>query len=133
MAARIPEDVLAETINNATIETITLAELQNMQSRDVDRLPFGVIGLDASGIARLYNATEARMAGLAPDTVLGSSFFNAIAQCMNNYLVAQRFEDEAELDAVIPYTLTLRMRPTPVRMRLLASASHPLRYILIER
>jgi hypothetical protein len=73
------------------------------------------------------------MAGLAPDTVLGVSFFNAVAQCMNNYMVAERFESEPELDATIPYVLTLRMRPTPVRMRLLASLSSPLRYILIER
>ncbi|MDB5653926.1 MAG: photoactive yellow protein [Tardiphaga sp.] len=124
---------MAETITDATIETMTLEELQNMRPDDCDRLPFGVIGLDRSGIARAYNATEARMAGLAPETVLGSSFFNAVAQCMNNYLVAQRFEDEAELDAVIPYVLTLRMRPTPVRMRLLASPSATLRYILIER
>lgn len=124
---------MAETITNATIETITLAELQNMQPGDCDRLPFGVIGLDGSGITKVYNAAEARLAGLAPETVLGSSFFNAIAQCMNNYLVAQRFEDEPELDAVIPYVLTLRMRPTPVRMRLLASKSASLRYVLIER
>ena len=127
------EDALAETIIDATIDTMTLAELQLMQSGDLDRLPFGVIGLDRSGMTEIYNATEARMAGLAPDSVLGSSFFNAIAQCMNNYLVAQRFEDEAELDDVIPYTLTLRMRPTPVRMRLLSSHAAPLRYILIER
>ena len=133
MAAQFLEDTLAETIIDATIDTMTLAELQTMQSGDLDRLPFGIIGLDASGIAKIYNATEAKMAGLAPDSVLGASFFNAIAQCMNNYLVAQRFDDEAELDDVIPYTLTLRMRPTPVRMRLLASVSSPLRYILIER
>jgi photoactive yellow protein len=127
------EEVLADTLTDATIETMTLAELRNMPPGDCDQLPFGLIGLDASGIARVYNATEARMAGLAPDTVLGASFFNAVAQCMNNYLVAQRFEDEAELDTIIPYVLTLRMRPTPVRMRLLASPSAPLRYILIAR
>jgi len=124
---------LVETITEATIETLTLAELQTMRVDACDCLPFGVIGLDTSGITKVYNATEARMASLAPDRVLGLSFFNAVAQCMNNYLVAQRFEEEAELDVIIPYVLTLRMRPTPVRMRLLASKSSLLRYILIER
>ncbi|MET0706726.1 MAG: hypothetical protein ABWY82_07760 [Tardiphaga sp.] len=124
---------MAEIITDATIDRLTLAELQTMSADALDRLPFGVIGLDRSGVAKIYNATEGRMAGLAREAVLGSSFFNAVAQCMNNYLVAQRFEDEAELDEVIPYVLTLRMRPTPVRMRLLASQSSPLRYILIER
>jgi len=124
---------LVETITEATIETLTLAELQTMPVDACDCLPFGVIGLDTSGITKVYNATEARMASLASDRVLGLSFFNAVAQCMNNYLVAQRFEEEAELDVIIPYVLTLRMRPTPVRMRLLASKSSLLRYILIER
>jgi photoactive yellow protein len=127
------EDVLADTLTDSTIETMTLAELQGMRREDCDELPFGVVGLDTAGVAQVYNATEARMAGLAPETVLGASFFNAVAQCMNNFLVAQRFEDEPELDTIIPYVLTLRMRPTPVRMRLLASPSAPLRYILIER
>ena len=127
------ETALVETITEATIETLTLAELQTMRVDACDYLPFGVIGLDTSGITKVYNATEARMASLAPDRVLGLSFFNAVAQCMNNYLVAQRFEEEAELDVIIPYVLTLRMRPTPVRMRLLASKSSLLRYILIER
>jgi photoactive yellow protein len=127
------EDALAETIIDATIDTVTLAELENMPGELRDQQSFGIIGLDSSGIAQVYNATEARLAGLAPDNVLGASFFNAVAQCMNNYLVAQRFDDEPELDAVIPYVLTLRMRPTPVRMRLLASKSASLRYVLIER
>ena len=121
------------TIDRVTIDSVTLADLQAMQPEIRDQLSFGVIGLDRFGITSLYNATEARMAGLAPDTVLGVSFFNAVAQCMNNYMVAERFESEPELDATIPYVLTLRMRPTPVRMRLLASLSSPLRYILIER
>jgi photoactive yellow protein len=96
-------------------------------------LPFGVVGLDAHGITKVYNETEARMAGLDAKTVLGCDFFSAIAQCMNNFMVAQRFEDEPELDAIIPFVLTLRMRPTPARLRLLASRSEPLHFILIDR
>jgi hypothetical protein len=48
-------------------------------------------------------------------------------------MVAQRFEDETELDEILPYVLTLRMRPTPVRLRMLSTASEPLDFILIER
>lgn len=121
------------TIIESTFEAVGCAELQAMPANVRDRLPFGVVGLDAAGIARVYNQTEARMAGLDASTVLGASFFDAVAQCMNNYLVAQRIQDEPELDAIIPYVLTLRMRPTPVRLRLLASKSSALRYILIDR
>jgi len=118
---------------DATFETISFGALQTMQADICDRLPFGVVGLDAVGNVVVYNATEARMAGLDPKKVLGIGFFDVVAQCMNNFMVAQRFEDEPELDAIIPFVLTLRMRPTPARLRLLASKSAPLRFILIDR
>jgi photoactive yellow protein len=120
-------------IIDAAFETVSAAELQAMPAETRDRLPFGVVGIDAGGLTRVYNATEARMAGLNSDAVLGKSFFDAVAQCMNNYMVAQRFADEPELDATLPYVLTLRMRPTKVRLRLLATPSAPLRFVLIER
>jgi photoactive yellow protein len=123
---------LAEIVD-ATFETVQFGDLQTMRADVRDRLPFGVIGLDSHGITKVYNDAEARMAGLDPKTVLGCSFFDAVAQCMNNFMVAQRFEDEPELDAIIPFVLTLRMRPTPVRLRLLASRSGRLRFILIDR
>jgi photoactive yellow protein len=104
-----------------------------MDSAGLDQLPFGVVGIDSSGITLVYNALEARMSGLDPDTVLGVSFFDTVAQCMNNFMVAQRFDDEPELDVIIPYVLTLRMRPTRVRLRLLTEPATPLRFILIER
>lgn len=122
---------------SSTIETdfdvVTISDLAHMSEPMLDGLPFGVIGLDRDGIAVIYNATESRLAGLPPDAVLGVPFFEAVAQCMNNFLVAQRFEDEPELDAVVPFVLTLRMRPTPVRLRLLASSMEHHRFILIER
>jgi photoactive yellow protein len=114
-------------------ESVALRDLDAMDDETRDALPFGVVGFAEDTIVRVYNATEARMSGLDPTTVFGVPFFDAVAQCMNNFLVAQRFEDEPELDDIVPYVLTLRMRPTKVRLRLLASADMPLRYILIER
>ena len=116
-----------------TFEEITLATLTDMQPGMRDALPFGVVGLQRDGLVGVYNATEARLAGLDAEAVIGSPFFEAVAQCMNNFMVAQRFEDEPELDEIIPYVLTLRMRPTRVRLRLLASPEAALNYILIER
>ncbi|MET0270684.1 MAG: PAS domain-containing protein [Sphingomonas sp.] len=120
-------------MTDTAFETIPYPALDALDDAARDALPYGVVGLDADGIVRIYNATEARLSGLDPATVMGVPFFDAVGQCMNNFMVAQRFEDEPELDAVIPYVLTLRMRPTRVRLRLLATADAPLRYILIER
>jgi photoactive yellow protein len=97
----------------------------------LDALPFGAVGLDPGCAVRAYNAAEARFAGLSADRVLGRHFFHDVAPCMNNYLVAQRLEDEAELDETIPYVLTFRMRPTPVRLRLLRRRGGALSWILI--
>lgn len=114
-------------------ETITLSQLDGLSEAGWNALPFGVVGFDDSTVVHVYNATEALMSGLDPATVMGVAFFEAVGQCMNNFMVAQRFEDEPELDAVIPYVLTLRMRPTRVRLRLLAGPAAQYRYLLIER
>lgn len=116
-----------------SFEAITLDTLRTLGSEQLDALPFGVVGLSDEGIVEVYNATEARLAGLQREGVIGTHYFAVTAQCMNNFMVAQRFEDEAEIDAIIDYVLTLRMRPTPVRLRLLKAASAERRYILIQR
>jgi photoactive yellow protein len=118
---------------NADFETVGLHDLEAMSAAERDALPFGVVGFAADTVVQIYNVTEARMSGLDPATVVGIPFFYGVAQCMNNFMVAQRFEDEPELDDMFPYVLTLRMRPTKVRLRLLATASTSLRYVLIER
>ena len=108
-----------------------------LESGDVDRLAFGVIGFDAEYAVRVYNRTESAAAGLLPGRVLGHHLFDSIAPCMNNFLVAQRFEDAAAqsqpLDETIPYVLTLRMKPTPVKLRLLAHPQLRYRYVLVQR
>ncbi|HEX8445594.1 MAG TPA: phosphonate transporter [Sphingomonas sp.] len=121
------------SIEEASFEAVLLNDLESMSIEDCNALPFGVVGFGADTIVQTYNATEARMSGLDPSTVIGVPFFDAVAQCMNNFLVAQRFEDEPQIDDIVPYVLTLRMRPTKVRLRLLAEPGASRRYILIER
>jgi hypothetical protein len=60
-----------------------------------------------------------------------------VAPCLNNFMVAQRFEDAqddgAPLDDTIDYVLTLRMRPVKVKLRLLAAPDCAVRYVLVQR
>ena len=104
---------------------------------EVDEIDFGVIGFDAEGLVRRYNRHESRLAGLSTARVMDTPLFTAVAPCMNNFLVAQRFDDAAangtELDAVIDYVFTLRMRPVKVKLRLLAAPGLSLRYVLVQR
>ena len=123
----------AEPSDPVAFSAVSAARLDALSPQELDALPYGVVGLAADGTAEVYNATESKLAGIPRSIVLGWQYFAETAQCMNNFMVAQRFEDEAEIDAEIDYVLTLRMRPTPVRLRLLKSPAVSRRYLLIQR
>lgn len=114
-----------------------LDQITGASTQQLDQLEFGVIGFDDDGIVRLYNATESRYSGLSVEKVVGMHLFTTVAPCMNNYMVAQKYEDALihgrELDETIDYVLTLRMRPTLVKLRMMAKPSLPLRYLLLHR
>lgn len=114
-----------------------LADLNQATDADLDVLDFGVIGFDAQTQVQRYNTFESKVSGLSPQRVLGHPLFSVVAPCMNNFLVAQRFEDAAvqgvSLDAVVDYVLTLRMRPVKVKLRLLAMPTGATRYVLVQR
>lgn len=114
-----------------------LERLLGLSPEARDGLDFGVIGFDRSTQVVQYNAYESRAARLDPSRVLGKHLFIEVAPCMNNHLVAQRFEaaglDGRPLDETVPYVLTFRMRPTPVQLRLLARPDAAVRYVLVQR
>ena len=114
-----------------------LPHLSDATDAQLDALPFGVIGFDAQGLVQRYNQYEAQAALFDAPAVIGQHVFVELAPCLNNYLVAGRYEEAAEqghpLDETLPYVLTFRMRPTRVRMRLLWAPGQALRYILVQR
>ena len=114
-----------------------MASLANASDAELDRLDFGVIGFDHAGVVQRYNAYESKAAGLRADNVRGADLFVAVAPCMNNFMVAQRFDDARDngtpLDATIDYVLTLRMRPVRVKLRLLSNREEQMRFVLIQR
>ncbi|RON57793.1 phosphonate transporter [Pseudomonas frederiksbergensis] len=98
----------------------------------LDTLNYGIIGFNDASEVVIYNTLEASRAGLRQARVLGKNLFLEIAPCMNNAMVAQRFENEPELDVIISYVLALRMRPIPVRLRLLKKTNNNTRFLLVE-
>ena len=126
------------TSATTTFDARGLADVLDASSQEqIDTLDFGVIGFDAAANVQRYNAFESQAAGLSPQRVIGEPLFTNVAPCLNNFLVAQRFEDAledgSELDDTIDYVLTLRMRPIKVKLRLLASANSGTRYVLVQR
>lgn len=96
-----------------------------------DDLGFGLIVMDREGITVGYNVFESRRAGIAKERVLGRHFFTDVGPCTNNYLVAERYRAQPDLDEQLDYVFTFRMSPTPVRLRLLAKAGSPRQYLAI--
>lgn len=107
--------------------------LEAADTADFDEAAFGVIAMTADGSVVGYNAAEAALSGLTPARVIGRHFFSSVAPCTNNFLIAHRFDSESALDAIIDYVFTLRMAPTPVRLRLLKRLGARRMYLLVER
>lgn len=110
-----------------------LDALEALPLEAADELRWGLITMDRDGDVIGYNAIEAGDAGLDPARVIGRNFFTSVGPCTNNYLVAQRYEDEPDLDDQLDFVFTLRMRPTPVRLRMLARAGSRRQYLAVLR
>lgn len=112
-------------------------DLDSCPDAELDALDFGVIGFDAAGHVQRYNSFESQAAGLSVARVVGQPLFTVVAPCMNNFLVAQRFDDAiadgTTLDDTIDYVLTLRMRPVKVKLRLLSAPQLTSRFVLVQR
>ena len=107
-------------------------QLLSSSDLDMQDTAFGVVAMDSEHHVVMYNRTESSHAGLSPERVAGRHFFSEVAPCTNNFMVAQRFETEDELDATIDYVFTLKMKPTPVRLRLLSRSEAARRFLLVQ-
>jgi photoactive yellow protein len=109
-----------------------LEALEAIPLDGIDGFGFGLIVMSRSGAVTGYNALESQRSGLRAERVMGRNFFVDVGPCTNNYLVAQRFADCAELDEQLDYVFTFRMAPTPVRLRLLARAGSLRQYLAVR-
>jgi photoactive yellow protein len=124
------------TMENAVsgqFDKVSFEDLVLAGGRELDNFSFGVIGFGSDYIVSRYNAVESIGSGLRAAHVIGKHVFDEVAICMSNFMIAQRFLDESELDEIVPYVLTLRMKPTPVRLRLMKSSRAETQFLLIER
>ena len=60
------------------------AAVEALPREDIDRLPFGVIGLAPDGSVCIYNKTESVLSGYKGRPAHGRLFFVDVAPCMNN-------------------------------------------------
>lgn len=84
---------------------------------------FGIVKMDHDGNVTDYNSSQERFTGMSKASVMGKHFFSQVAPCTNNFMVAQKYDNQSSLDEKVPYTFTLKMTPTPVTLRLLKDSS----------
>ena len=118
---------------DVVFETPDLARmLEDTSFGQFDELLFGLIVMDRAANVVWYNSYESQRAGIEKARVLGRNFFETVAPCTNNYLIAQRYVDEESLDEFLDFVFTFRMAPTPVRLRMMALAGSDRQYLAVK-
>ncbi len=107
--------------------------LESMNQDAMDQLDFGVIRMDKNGHIKAYNTYELELSGNQREEVLEKDFFQQIAPCTNNFMVAEKYQANIALDEEIDYIFTYRMQPTKVKLRLLASPENSHQYLLVKK
>lgn len=95
--------------------------LSNMGDRQLDKLAFGAIELDANGNVLKYNAAEGEITGRDPKAVIGKNFFRDVAPCTGRPEFKGRFEKgvkSGNLNTMFEYTFDYKMQPTKVKVHM---------------
>lgn len=70
-----------------------LSRVDNLETKDLDTLPFGLIQLDRNGRILKFNQTEAQLARINRDRQIGRSFFDEVAPCTKVREFYGRFQE----------------------------------------
>tara|TARA_R110001592_G_scaffold17518_2_gene73731 strand:- start:24366 stop:24737 length:372 start_codon:yes stop_codon:yes gene_type:complete len=107
--------------------------LEALDNDAYDELDFGLIKMDRKGHILAYNKWEAQLAANNQEAVIGKNFFTQIAPCTNNFMVSEKYGlFQGQLDETMDYVFTYRIKPTPVRLRLLAHESSNNQYLAVQ-
>jgi len=121
---------VAMSFNESTLSD----QLYSFADAKLNAAPFGIIGFDSNDErVQLYSDAECALSGLSRTSVLGRALFDEVAPCMNNFLVAEKFRSGQPLDEIVDYVFTLRMRPTPVRLRLIWREGQSRKFLCVEK
>ena len=107
--------------------------LEALDNDAYDELDFGLIKMDRKGHILAYNKWEAQLAANNQEAVIGKNFFTQIAPCTNNFMVSEKYGlFQGQLDETMDYVFTYRIKPTPVRLRLLAHESSNNQFLAVQ-
>jgi photoactive yellow protein len=107
--------------------------LELIDNEGLDKIGFGIVKMDRKGNILAYNKWESQLAANNQAEVIGKNFFTQIAPCTNNFMVSEKFGlFKDQMDETMDYVFTYRIKPTPVRLRLLAKDSSSHQYLAVQ-
>ncbi|PHX66084.1 MAG: hypothetical protein CK550_01665 [Gemmatimonadetes bacterium] len=117
------------TMNNV------LEHADTMSTEELDKLPYGMIQLDATGRILNYNAVESKLASLKKEDAIGKQFFTEIAPCTKVQDFYGRFKEgviRESLDTSFRFHFAFKQNPRDVTVRLLYSRRTRTVWVLIS-
>jgi photoactive yellow protein len=122
------------------IKTFKGNELDNvlarMDPKEIEKLAFGAIQLDATGKILFYNAAEGKITGRDPRQVIGKNFFKDVAPCTNSPKFSGVFQAgvaTGKLDTMFEYVFDYQMKPTKVLVHLKKAMSGDTYWVIVRR
>lgn len=103
---------------------IRYQNIEHMQERELDALPFGAIQLDAEGYVKNFNMYESNLSHLPKSQVIGKHFFREVAPCTDVQAFHGRFREgvaKKELHAKFTYHFAFKQDPRDVQVTLFYS------------
>jgi len=104
-----------------------------------DALPIGVVVLDSGGLVRVFNRYEEQLANRQRERVIGRSFFDEVAPCMNVKELAGEFFDNVHatnLHTEVEFAFAFPHAPQPrnvlVRMQSVIVEREPHALLVVE-
>ena len=101
-----------------------LEAADSMSAGELDRLPYGMIQLDAGGRILRFNAVESRLASLPQEQQIGKHFFTEVAPCTKVQAFYGRFKEgmlRESLDTSFKFHFAFKQNPRDVTVRLFYS------------
>lgn len=111
-------------------------KLAEMSDRDIDKLAFGAINLDANGKILSYNKAEGEITGRNPEEVIGKNFFTEVAPCTKTDDFFGKFQEgvkSGNLSTMFEYTFDYQMKPTKVKVHMKKSLDGDSYWVFVKR
>ena len=101
-----------------------IEKADDLSTAELDRLPFGMIQLDAAGRILKFNAVESRLASLDQQQQIGKHFFTEVAPCTKVQAFYGRFKEgvmQEHLDTTFSFHFAFKQSPRDVTVRMFYS------------